>query len=1732
MPTLDEQVAALTTATTDLTNAVNIQKTALDSKVSQAATSATSAATDAGTATAKAAAAATSATNAATSATNAAASATDANAAKTAAQTAANIATNAGTNIQASIDAAALSATNAANSATSASTSATTATNQATISSNNAAATASDKTATATNVTAAQNARIAAESAQSAATTQANNAATSATNAATSATGAAASAQQAASSAAAAASSAASGGGSGGGGVGTLPATTYYYVITATNANGETVKSNEQSVVASGSASTNSLSWVAVNGATGYKIYRGTVAGGENVFYSVGPITSFTDTGASSTPGTPPATNTTGMAAPVQNAITTVVGGTLAEATYYYVVTALTAAGETTKSNEASVATIGANSSVTVTWTAVPGATGYNIYRGTASGGQTGYYAVGAVTSFTDTGAAITAGSPPASNTARIPTPVQSALSTSITGGTGLAASTAYSYVVTALNAQGETVKSNELTISTAAPLATPVQAAPTTANTGGTLTPGTYYYVVAATNAAGETIKSNEQSIATQAALATPVQATPTTATTGGTLAAATYYYVVTATDASGETIKSNEQSIATTGTTSANTISWAAITGATGYRIYRGTATGGENVFYSVGAVTSFMDTGAANTAGTPPASNTTGTKSTVTVSWAAITGATGYKIYRGTTAGGENVFYSVGAVTTFTDSGAASTAGTPSATNTTAASSSIVVSWGAVTGATGYRIYRGTAAGAENVYYSVGTVTSFTDTGAASTAGTPPATGTALVTVPIQSGPTTIAGGALAAATYYYVVSATNAVGETLKSNELSIVTAANSRNRLSWAAILGATGYRIYRGTTAGGENVYYATTATTFDDIGGTTTAGSPSASNTSIVAAPSQNAAVTAPASASGAGSLVPPVTASVFSYPGDGSTQNQPYESQFAESFSGTSPNRVLTVTTQLLPTVRTLSKEQADRQLAFNFTDFMDGSRWLNSCTPTFNNLNLYITQLAKAMKARLQDNNLQRTSIRLDMPRGLWPFADQAVLTEYVRLNCRGFMLRAPGGTSDLMIGQRPMLAMTPKSHLDYVNLVCNALGSNPGSGVVIGKVWEPTAWSFNSTTYPGANAGTGFAVNDTVTFMPNSDPYDPLVFTVTAIGAGGSISTMTLNALANGRKNHVGFHPNYMPLIDMESTSGVGTGAKIKLTDFQPDFLGDGSNYRWGQVFIVNWDIGTINTFGTSNLSKADMATAGITALNANNGDVAAVSIHAQNLDIDRLNIYNGYYGLRIESGSDLRITMVNSVACGWGCSVFGYSSAHITQIITDSCEQGGLQLGSALGFRIGGRLFWEDTNEPRYKVTQQYMIEIGKNGGFNRNLDIDLSLLNAGTAAGKPACYIERTESSTLNIKCSNINYTGGTTKPCTSLYHVGQNVGVGVQLLGFIDNITGPAVTFATFYQDAANPAVPYSTDAHVCVYDSNAKGIAGPSGTYQTRSFGDPATTFGQGKIGRAAKHTNLSNGDTFTNRGTSVSPNWVRDVQADSAKSVWLQNTVGIGAFPHYDAAGPRLILSRNANANPAGTGGYSYQVDAIQSIYGADGQQPRSAIEAFANSGLFTVRRANGTLGAPTALASGDAIGGMAFFGRLGTLYGTTAAATILARAAQAFTDTAAGANIDIETMANGTVTRRVIARFSEAGDMDLRAGGGVRLKEGTNGRAGVATLVNGTVTVSNTLVTSNSRITLDRQNAGGTLGHLSTVRTAGTGFTINSSSATETSTVYFTINEPSV
>lgn len=102
--------------------------------------------------------------------------------------------------------------------------------------------------------------------------------------------------------------------------------------------------------------------------------------------------------------------------------------------------------------------------------------------------------------------------------------------------------------------------------------------------------------------------------------------------------------------------------------------------------------------------------------------------------------------------------------------------------------------------------------------------------------------------------------VGGGTFAAATYFWKITALNAQGETIGSNEATAAIALNGRATLTWTPVAGATGYKIYRSTTTGSENVSPALVATvgavaTYTDTGSAVTAGAVPAANTAVVPA-------------------------------------------------------------------------------------------------------------------------------------------------------------------------------------------------------------------------------------------------------------------------------------------------------------------------------------------------------------------------------------------------------------------------------------------------------------------------------------------------------------------------------------------------------------------------------------------------------------------------------------------------------------------------------------------------------------------------------------------------------------------------------------------------------------------------------------------------------------------------------------------------------------
>jgi len=250
------------------------------------------------------------------------------------------------------------------------------------------------------------------------------------------------------------------------------------------------------------------LTWTASSGATSYYVKRGTASGG--------PYT---------TVGTPAGTT---------YADTNLTNGTA----YYYVVTAVSATGESADSNQASatptaapaapvpplnLTATGGNQQVSLAWTASAGATSYNVKRAPTNGGPYTTVASPVGTSYTDT---------------------------TVTNGT------AYYYVVTAVNAAGQSANSNQ---ATATPMAAPTAPVPplNLTATGGNQQVSLAW--TASTGATSYNVKRAATNGGPYTTVASPAGTSYTdTTVTNGT----TYYYVVTAVSASGESANSNQAS------------------------------------------------------------------------------------------------------------------------------------------------------------------------------------------------------------------------------------------------------------------------------------------------------------------------------------------------------------------------------------------------------------------------------------------------------------------------------------------------------------------------------------------------------------------------------------------------------------------------------------------------------------------------------------------------------------------------------------------------------------------------------------------------------------------------------------------------------------------------------------------------------------------------------------------------------------------------------------------------------------------------------------------------------------------------------------------------------------------------------------------------------------------------------------------------------------------
>jgi RHS repeat-associated protein len=468
---------------------------------------------------------------------------------------------------------------------------------------------------------------------------------------------------------------------------------------------------------------------------------------------------------------------------------------------------------------------VAGTSKVTLTWTGSAGATGYTVKYGTVANG---------------------------------PYPSTAPFASSPAVVTGLTNGTKYYFVVVATNSSGSSGASNE---ANATPIAVPL---------GLAATPGNAQVSLAWSSAAGAVaynVKRSANSGGPYTTIASGVTATNFIDT--GLTNGATYFYVVSGTNTVGESDNSSQVSATPSGpasaptgltavsSTSRITLTWTASSGATGYNIKRGTSSGSYPDLVATGvAGTTYLNPGLVNgtkyyyvvtasgvggeSANSNEASATPiAVPGNVTVvpgdgyahlSWNTAAGATSYRVKYGTTPGGPypNVaqasdpdFYQYGltngttyyfVVTGINYSGESDNSSQvstvpvgpvpapPTGLAAVGKTSRVDLTWVSSSGATGYKVKYGTAIGGP--YPNVLTASGTSATVSSLTNGTK----------------------------YYFVVTATNASGESGNSNEANATpiaipsgltaTPGNAQVVLNWSAAAGATSYNVKYGTVSG------------------------------------------------------------------------------------------------------------------------------------------------------------------------------------------------------------------------------------------------------------------------------------------------------------------------------------------------------------------------------------------------------------------------------------------------------------------------------------------------------------------------------------------------------------------------------------------------------------------------------------------------------------------------------------------------------------------------------------------------------------------------------------------------------------------------------------------------------------------------------------------------------------------------------------------------
>lgn len=560
-------------------------------------------------------------------------------------------------------------------------------------------------------------------------------------------------------------------------------------------------------------------------------------------------------------------------------------------------------------------------------------------------------------------------------------------------------------------------------------------------------------------------------------------------------------------------------------------------------------------------------------------------------------------------------------------------------------------------------------------------------------------------------------------------------------------------------------------------------------------------------------------------------------------------------------------------------------------------SYTDYM-ASKGLppagNTTTHTTNMQRWLLNAQLLAFKARtsVAGNNItQRTYVQAIYPRGGYGPTENThincpmVVPSFVALDCREGIIREgnigtptnqyTGDTTTAALSnlQQPTFIFPPLSHLiNSLDINCNAVGTDKGSGVYFGKNWTVLG------VINVVAGGSGYTNGDVLTgFNPDPSPYAPFKVTVTGVDGSGAVTGATVTTAgayslpfklqqiqytaANATFTGYAILGNVFDVsFGYAVSGGTGTGASFNLS-WNIDFPGSGTiRYVNGAALIAD-------TF----IDHLSVQQAG-TTLDATYGPTFAVGFGSLNYDIGhKVTSTGGYFGSWFNGVADVHGGIFNPVNASIGAK-FERGGSVNTKFQIDTPTISGMMIDATSQIHADIEVLNVGS-----AITGLGTVVIGGDTAFSdsshraNGLSLRIQTKNVG-GTGIPALYLDYMQPCVIDCQVANIAAGGSAVSHPNTLFATfgSNNTGVG-QLTGSIDNLTNVSIFSGTVPNDG------------IFVWDAAAPGRATGGGLYQIQSSSNPVNgTTGLNKANPGSIVTNTTSGALFINTGPSSATVW----------------------------------------------------------------------------------------------------------------------------------------------------------------------------------------------------------------------------------------------------------